>query len=202
MKILIACEYSGRVKNAFIAKGHNAISCDIRAHQLSLFNDTNCLDSHKIQDVKLLLNDYWDMIIAFPPCTYLSKAGARWMFPNGELNKKRYRNALKAKEFFMLFYNHSCNKVCIENPQQMKIIDMPKHSQCIQPYMFGDPYSKKTLLWLKGLPLLKPTNLINDYTPWVKSSKHRGKYQPPTKNSKDRSLSFHGIARAMADQWG
>ena len=124
------------------------------------------------------------------------------MFPNGQLDKQRYAKAICAKKFFMLFYNHPCAKVCIENTQQMKIMKMPEPTQHIHPYMFGEPYSKKTLLWLKGLPPLKPTNTIDAYTPWVKSSKHRGKYQPPSKNSKERALTFQGIADAMADQWG
>lgn len=193
MKVLIACEYSGRVREAFRQNGHDVISCDLLPSEIK--------GNHYQGNVKDILYDDWDMIIAFPPCTYLSKAGARWMFPKGKLNKERYEKAKKAKEFFMMFYNHPCKKICIENTQQMKVMSMPKHTQCIQPFMFGEPYSKKTLLWLKGLPLLKPTQIITDYTPWVQSKKHRGKYQPPTKNAKERALTFQGVANAMATQW-
>jgi hypothetical protein len=193
MKILIACEYSGRVRDAFIAKGHDAISADLLP--------TEKPGPHYQGDVQDILYEHWDMIIAFPPCTYLSKAGARWMFAGNELNNDRYEKALKAKVFFMKFYNHPCEKICIENTLQMKIMKMPKHTQYIQPYMFGEPYSKKTVLWLKGLPALQPTQIICEFTPWVQSSKHRGEYQPPTKNAKDRALTFQGFANAMADQW-
>lgn len=193
MKILVACEYSGRVRDAFIEKGHDAISADILP--------TEKKGPHYQGDVRDILYEDWDMIIAFPPCTYLSKAGARWMFPNGKLNMERYKKAQEAKKFFMLFFDHPCEKICIENTQQMRVMKMPRPSQYIQPYMFGESYSKKTVLWLKGLPLLKPTKIVSSYTPWVQSSKHRGEYQPPTKNSKDRALTFQGVAKAMADQW-
>lgn len=195
MKVLIACEYSGRVRDAFLDKGLDAISADILP--------TEKKGPHYQGDVRDILYEDWDMIIAFPPCTYLSKAGARWMYPKGNLNHERYRKALKAKEFFMLFYNHPCKKICIENTQQMKIMKMPKRSQYVQPWMFGHTYTKSTWLWLKGLPPLKETLNVKKET-FDKPPKQR-LYMwnlPETKDrARIRSATPIGLARAMADQW-
>ena len=174
MKVLVACEESQAVCKAFRERGHEAYSCDI----------IECSGGHPewhIQgDVLPIINGYktptdiiitqdgfahcvpkrWDLIIAHPPCTYMSKAGARFMYLTaGVVNQERLKKALQAKEFFMQIMNADCDKICIENPTPLKVVDLPKESQVIQPYYFGHPYSKRTLLWLKGLPELKPTDM-------------------------------------------
>ena len=152
----------------------------------------------------------WDMIIAFPPCTYFTTAGACRMFHkiNGVsiLNKDRYDKAMEMKKLFMAIYNADCHRICIENPTPMKIIGLPKYTQVIQPYQFGHPWTKRTLLWLKGLPDLLPSNIVSPIMgSWVnadansykkKNGKHNGK-----NNSTERSKTFIGVAQAMAEQW-
>jgi hypothetical protein len=204
VRVLVACEESQAVCIAFRNKGHEAFSCDILP----------CSGGHPewhIQgDVLPELEKEWDMTIAFPPCTYLSNAGAARLFPKkGELNQERYLKGLQGKEFFMKFYSMDCPKICIENPIHSTVFDMPKYNQIIQPYEHGHPYSKKTCLWLKGLPNLKPTNIITEnIISWVSggSKDHKGN---PRKNrgtvirdSLRRSKTFQGIANAMAEQWG
>jgi hypothetical protein len=162
MKILVACEESQIVCISFRNRGHEAYSCDIM----------ECSGGHSEwhikDDVLNHLDDGWDMIIAHPPCTYLTNGGAVRMYPEkGKLNIDRYNKAIESKEFFMKFYNHNCNKICIENPLPMTIIGLPKYDQIVHPYMFGEPYSKKTCLWLKGLPYLNPTNILNNYQPFI-----------------------------------
>lgn len=202
MRVLVACEESQEVCNAFRAKGHEAYSCDIQ----------ECSGGHPewhIQgDVLPLLKEKWDLIIAHPPCTYMSKAGARFMYLTaGNVNQERLEKALQAKDFFMQFMNADCDKICIENPTPLKIVGLPKESQVIQPYQFGHPYSKRTLLWLKGLPELKPTNILTEYTPYLPSNtggfaRGKGGSRGVAHNAKDASKTFSGIARAMAEQWG
>lgn len=201
MKVLVACEESQTVCKAFRAKGHEAYSCDIQ----------ECSGGHPewhIQgDVLPLLKEKWDLIIAHPPCTYMSKAGARFMYLTaGNVNQERLEKALQAKEFFMQFMNADCDKICIENPTPLKIVGLPKESQVIQPYQFGHPYSKRTLLWLKGLPELKPTNILTEYTPYLPSntggySRGKGGSRGVAHNAKDASKTFSGIAKAMSEQW-
>ena len=205
MKVLIACEYSGIVREEFKKLGHDAWSCDIL--------DTEIPGNHIKDDVlsHLNLEKYkWDLIIAHPPCTYLSNAGACRLYPEkGKLNMERYHKGLEAKKFFMCFYNLDC-KVAIENPVQSRIFELPKHDQEIQPYEFGHPYTKKTRLWLKGLPKLKPTNIIDksEVKTFIESGTSRYKNTNKNKNryvargSKDRSKFWSGIAQAMAQQWG
>ena len=202
MKVLIACEYSGTVREEFKKLGHEAWSCDIL--------DTEIPGNHFKGDVLEHLNKDWDLIIAHPPCTYLSNAGACRLYPEkGKLDMKRYEKGLVAKDFFMKFYNHSCTKIAIENPVQSKIFELPKHDQEIQPYEFGHPYTKKTRLWLKGLPKLKPTNIIDksEVKTFIESGTSRYKNTNKNKNryvargSKDRSKFWSGIAQAMAQQW-
>ena len=152
----------------------------------------------------------WDLLIAHPPCTYLSNAGACRLYPKkGQLNQERYKNGLKAKEFFMMFYNADCDKIAVENPIPSKIFCLPKYTQTIQPYEYGHPYSKKTCLWLKNLPPLKPTEIISDYTPYLPSGtgrKLKGKSYGAKEQNRNRkvmrSKTFPGIAKAMAEQWG
>lgn len=203
MKILIACEESQVVCKAFRERGHEAYSCDIEP----------CSGGHPEwhfkQDVLPLLKEKWDMIIAFPPCTYITNAGARWLFQGKQLNQSRYKKGLEAKDFFMLFYNYDCEYIAIENPIPSSIYGLPKCSQYIQPYHFGEFASKKTCLWLKGLPLLHPSNIIEKptYRRWVqKNGKARnGCWEMEQKGGKDRaknrSKTFPGIAQAMAEQW-
>lgn len=200
MRVLVACEESQRVCIEFRRLGHEAYSCDIEP----------CSGGHPEwhlqQDVTQLLKMKWDLIIAHPPCTYLSNAGAAWLYPKkGVLNQERYEKGLKAKEFFMQFYNANCDKIAVENPIPTRVFDLPKYDQIIQPYEYGHPYSKKTCLWLKGLPKLQPTDIIDgEIIPWVASgSGHaRGKSGMNFRDGKTRAKTFPGIAKAMAEQWG
>ena len=192
MRVLVACEYSGIVRDAFAAKGHDAWSCDILA--------TESPGNHYQGDVLEYLDKGWDLMIAHPPCTYISNAGARFLYPKGKLNKDRYKLGLKAKEFFMTLYNAPINKICVENPISSRIFALPKYTQTIQPYEYGHPVQKKTCLWLKNLIELKPTNIIYKR----QSTKIPGNWfnKGGKDRQKNRSKFFTGIAEAMADQWG
>ena len=146
-------------------------------------------------------------MIAHPPCTYLSRAGARWLYPKaGQLDNERYKKLLEGKDFFMSLLNADIPKIAVENPTPFKIADLPKPSQVIQPYQFGEPYSKRTLLWLKGLTPLLPTNEVESKGSWLPSNtsgfRKNQKSQKGYSDSKDYSLTFNGIALAMAEQWG
>ena len=191
MKVLVACEYSGIVRNAFTAKGHDAWSCDILP--------TESPGNHYQGDVLKYLDKGWDLMIAHPPCTYLSNAGARFLYPKGKLNEDRYKLGLKAKKFFMALYNAPINKICVENPISSRIFALPKYTQTIQPYEYGHPVQKKTCLWLKNLPELKPTNIIYKR----QSTKIPGNWfnKGGKDRQKNRSKFFDGFAKAMADQW-
>ena len=218
MKILIACEESQTVCIEMRKLGHEAYSCDIQecsgghpewhicGDVIPLINgrcEFTTMDGERHE-----ISGKWDMIIAHPPCTYMSNAGACRMYPHkGQIDPKRYEKAMLAKAFFMEFYNADCEKICIENPMPMKIIGLPPESQRIQPYQFGEPWSKKTYLWLKGLPALRYTDIITDYKPFCPSGTGRklggdsyGARQC-AHESKARSKTFTGIARAMAEQW-
>ena len=192
MKVLVACEYSGIVRDAFAAKGHDAWSCDILP--------TESPGNHFQGDVLEYLDKGWDLMIAHPPCTYLSNAGARFLYPKGKLNKQRYKLGLKAKEFFMALYNAPIDKICVENPISSKIFELPKHTQTIQPYEYGHPVQKKTCLWIKNLKTLTPTKVMQK----PQSTKIAGNWfnKGGKDRQKNRSKFFTGIANAMADQWG
>ena len=206
MNVLIACEESQAVCKAFRERGHNAYSCDLKP----------CTGGHPewhIQgDVIHLLNGKWDLIIAHPPCTYMSKAGARWMYPTaGNISQERLAKAMKAKEFFLKILNADCDRIAIENPRPLKVVDLPKPTQVIQPYQFGHPYSKATCLWLKGLPPLEPTEVLTEYKPYCPSntggvtrgqSYNKGGAIRAADDCVNRSKTFDGIAKAMAEQWG
>ena len=147
MKVLIACEYSGIVRDAFSLRGHDSWSCDILP--------TESPGNHIIGNVLNHLDKGWDLMIAHPPCTYLCRASARWLYKNKELNMDRYKKGLQAKEFFLKLLNAPINKIAIENPTPLNIFKLPKHTMSIQPYHFGENFSKKTLFWLKNLSPLK-----------------------------------------------
>ena len=194
MKILVACEESQAVTTELRKLGHEAFSCDIQ----------ECSGGHPEwhlrQDAAPLLEREWDMIIAHPPCTYLSNAGARFLYPGGKLNEERLAKGLEAKEFFMLFYNADCPKVAVENPVPSRVYGFPPYTQIIQPWQFGHPQQKKTCLWLKGLPELKPTEIMPEGS--RQSTKTAGWYNKGGKErQKNRSKTFPGIAKAMAEQW-
>jgi hypothetical protein len=197
MRILIACEESQAVCKAFRLKGHEAFSCDILP----------CSGGHPewhIQgDVLLELEKEWDMVIAFPPCTHLAVSGAAWF-----AKKRADGRQQQGINFFMQFANAKCDKIAIENPVGIMSSVWRKPDCIIQPYEFGEPFSKKTCLWLKGLPKLKPTKLV-DKGERVKFAS--GKTMPkwysdayklkPEQRSIARSKTFQGIADAMAEQW-
>lgn len=226
MKVLVACEESQRVCTELRKLGHEAYSCDIQEPSgghpewhalgdvLEILNwkdhGNNCGGIwFKTMDEQFHTIDKWDMIIAHPPCTYLSNAGAARLYPRkGQLNKERYRLGLKAKDFFMNFINADCDKIAVENPIPTRIYGLPPYSQIIQPYQFGEPFSKKTCLWLRGLPTLKPTNILTNYKPYVscgtsanKGNKDKAGVSRAGGAAKVRSKTFEGIARAMAEQW-
>lgn len=223
MRVLVACEESQAVCEAFRARGHEAYSCDlqecsgghpewhIRGDCLPLLNG-NC-DFTTEGGVHVTIDGKWDLIIAHPPCTYLSNAGACRLYPKkGELDKDRYINGLKGKEFFMAFWWYGffgCGKIVIENPVPSSIYELPRPTNCIQPYEFGEPYSKKTYLWEFGVPPLIPTEAVSEYKPYVSCGTSKNKGNPEKRGAsrkggaqKSRSKTFPGIARAMAEQWG
>ena len=201
MKILVACEESQRVTIELRRLGHEAYSCDIEPPS------GGRPEWHIQGDVLPLLSQCWDMIIAFPPCTYISNAGACRLYPRkGELDINRYHKGLAAKEFFLKFLNADCQRIAVENPVSSRIFEMPPHTQEIQPYMFGHPYTKKTRLWLKGLPPLTPTQLVEPIGPYIPAGtgrKDHTKYGAAKRgeDAKNRSKTFIGIAKAMAEQW-
>jgi hypothetical protein len=139
-------------------------------------------------------------MIAHPPCTYLSNAGARFLYPKGQLNSDRLKLGLEAKQFFMALYNSNIPKICVENPIPSTVYELPLYTQTIQPYEYGHPFKKRTCLWLKGLPKLIPTNIVNER----QSSKVPGNWfnKGGKDRQKNRAKTFQGIADAMASQWG
>ena len=192
MKILIACEFSGIVRDAFIAKGHDAISCDLLP--------TERPGPHIQGNVLGVLDDGWDMMIAHPPCTYLSNAGARFLYPKGKLNKDRLVLGMAAKVLFMSLWQAPIKRICIENPIPSLIFELPARNQIVQPYYFGDAVQKKTCLWLKDLPLLtySPVSVRPQSTKIAGNWFNTGGKD----RQKNRAKTFQGIADAMAEQWG
>jgi hypothetical protein len=191
VRILVACEYSGIVRDAFTAKGHDAWSCDVLP--------TESPGNHIQDDVLNHLDKGWDMMIAHPPCTYLSNAGARFLFPKKQLNNERYELGLEAKKFFMQLYNANINKVVVENPIPSKIFKLPKYNQIIQPYEYGHPVQKRTCLWLKNVGNLVPTDVVAER----ESTKIPGNWfnKGGKERQKNRAKFWTGMANAMADQW-
>lgn len=204
MRVLVACEESQRVCIAFRNKGHEAYSCDI------LECSGGHPEWHIKDDVLKHLNENWDLIIAHPPCTYLTVAANKYynIEKYGKKAEERQKQREKAIEFFMLFTGLKCPKVCIENPIGVMSSFYCKPTQIIQPYQFGHSERKATCLWLKGLPVLKPTNIVTPDIIKLKSGKtdSRLHYEtlklPAEERAKMRSKTFDGIALAMAEQWG
>ena len=181
MRVLIACEYSGTVRDAFIAKGHDAMSCDLLP--------TDRLGPHYQGDVFDIINDGWDLMIAHPPCTHLAVSGARWF-------KDKVTEQAEALNFVRRLMNAHIDRICIENPVSIISSRIRKPDQTIQPWQFGHGETKRTCLWLKGLPKLIPTDIVDgrDQRIW--------KLPPSPDRWKIRSATFQGIADAMANQWG
>lgn len=218
MKVLIACEESQRVCMAFRARGHEAYSCDIidcsgghpewhiQQDVVPLLNG-NC--SFKTNDgANHTIEGEWDLIIGHPPCTYLTVSGNRWFNVEkyGDKALERIKLREEAKDFFMKIANAQCARIAIENPVGVMSTAWRKPDQTIHPYYFGDPFEKRTCLWLKGLPLLKKTNEV---TPPARVQYNGGTSMPEwyanapkAERSKIRSKTFPGFAQAMAEQWG
>jgi len=189
MKILIACEFSGRVRSEFRKLKFDAWSCDLLP--------TEDGSKYHIQDNVLNhLEEGWDLMIAHPPCTYLANSGVRWLYEK----PGRWQKLEKAIEFFLQLFNAPIPYICIENPIPHKYAreKIGRPTQYIQPWQFGEPYSKKTGLWLKNLPLLKPTKII----PKEQIKQQVWKEAPSLDRWKNRSRTYIGIAKAMAQQWG
>ena len=181
MRVLVACEFSGIVREAFKAKGHDAWSCDLLPTEIP--------GQHIQGDVLRYINEKWDLVIAHPPCQHLAVSGARWFKDKIDIQKDSI-------QFFYSMINAPAELVCVENPIGIMSSRYRKPDQIIQPWQFGHGETKATCLWLKNLPLLKPTNIVEGRTARI----HR---EPPGPDRwKNRSRTFKGIANAMADQWG
>lgn len=181
MKILIACEFSGRVREAFRKRGHDAMSCDLLPSDIE--------GNHYMGDVRDVLHKGWDMMIAHPPCTHLAVSGARWF-------KDKQQEQKEALEFVKLLFNAPIGKIALENPISIISSKIRKPDQIIQPWQFGHGETKATCLWLKNLPKLVPTNIVDGRKPVVHYA------SPGPDRWKLRSLTYQGIADAMAQQWG
>ena len=190
MRVLIACEFSGTVREAFKRRGHDAWSCDLLPTEIP--------GQHIEGDVLKILDDGWDLMIAHPPCTHLAVSGSRWF-------KFKQREQVEALEFVRTLMNAPIQRIAIENPISVISSKIRKPDQIIQPWQFGHPESKSTCLWLKGLPPLVPTNVLpvpasgrwDNQTP-----SGQNKLGPSLERWKIRSKTYQGIADAMADQWG
>lgn len=219
MKVLVCCEESQRVCSAFRDKGHEAYSCDIiepsgghpewhiKGDVLPYINGHCSFTT--MDGATHTIEGKWDLLICHPPCTYMSVAGASRMYPTkGQIDEERLAKALEAKAFFMRFINADCERIAVENPTPLKVVGLPQYTQAIQPYEYGHPYSKRTCLWLKGLPKLKPTEIVKEHVPFVNGGSKkadgsaRSKQGLAYQTAGERSKTFEGIAKAMADQWG
>ena len=209
--VLVACEESQRVATAFRNKGHIAYSCDIlecsggRPDWHIHDNVMNVIDGEcvfRTQDGNVHKVDKWDLIIAHPPCTYLANSGVHLFYKE----EGRWDKMYEAAVFFNEILNTNCERICVENPIQhchaRKLIR--KYDQTIQPWMFGHPYTKRTCLWLKNLPKLKETNnVLEQMNSMTKKEINKLYLLPPSEDrARIRSKTFHGIAEAMAEQWG
>ncbi len=196
MKVLVACEYSGTVRDAFIAAGHYALSCDLLP--------ADALGPHYEGDVRDIINAGWDLMVAHPPCTYLSVSGMHWT-TRGLRDPKLTEDALDFVKFLM---DAPIPRIAVENPVSVISSRIRKPDQIIQPHEYGHDASKKTCLWLKGLPLLVPTQhveprIVNGRKRWANQcDSGQNKLGPSDDRWKIRSETFTGIASAMAAQWG
>jgi len=192
MKVLVACEFSGTVRDAFRSRGHDAWSCDLL--------DSNS-EYHIQRDVSLVLSDGWDLMVGHPPCTYLAVSGARWF-------KDRKQEQEEALAFVKALLEAPIEKIAIENPVSIISSKIRLPDQIIQPYQFGEDASKKTCLWLKNLPKLVPTEyvepkIVNGKKIWANQTPSgQNKLGPSIDRWKLRSKTYQGIAEAMASQWG
>lgn len=195
MRILVACEYSGAVRDAFIAMGHDAVSCDLLP--------TETPGPHYQGSVLDILDDGWDMMIAFPPCTHLATSGARWFKEKREDGRQQ-----QGIDFFMALATANIEKIAIENPIGIMSTQWRKPDQIVQPYEYGHDASKATCLWLKGLPSLVPTEhveprIVDGKKRWANQTNSGQNVLGPSPDRwKVRSKTFQGIADAMAQQWG
>ena len=181
MNVLVACEFSGVVRDAFVKKGHNALSCDLLESDLP--------GKHYHGMVENILYNGWDLMIAHPPCTHLAVSGARWF-------KGKETEQQEALDFVSLLMDANIKKICVENPISVISSKIRKPDQIVQPWQFGHGETKATCLWLKNLPKLIPTNIVS-------GREQRIHKLPPSKDRwKIRSITFTGIATAMAEQWG
>jgi site-specific DNA-cytosine methylase len=190
MKVLIACEYSGAVRDAFINNGHDAMSCDLLP--------TDVDGPHYQGDVFDVINDGWDLMIAHPPCTHLAVSGARWF-------KDKVKEQAESLEFVRRLMDAPIDKIVIENPISIISSRIRKPEQIIQPWMFGHPEAKATCLWLKGLPTLSATDVLTkpECGYWSNQTPSgQNKLGPSKDRWKERSKTYQGIATAMANQWG
>lgn len=197
LKVLVACEFSGTVRDAFIALGHHAMSCDLLP--------TDKHGKHYQGSVLDVIHDGWDLMIAHPPCTYLSNAGAKHLYKGGEgkLNIKRFHDGLDSIAFFNKLISANIPKICIENPIPSTVFyeyGLPRYSQTVQPFEHGHPFQKKTCLWLKNLPMLTPTKIVTER----ENTRLAGNWfnKGGKDRQKNRAVTFQGIADAMAMQWG
>jgi hypothetical protein len=175
------------------------LSCDLLP--------TDVPGPHHQGDVFEVIGEGWDLMIAHPPCTYLSRAGARWLHKGGNIDQDRLAQGHEAKAFFMALLNADIPRIAVENPTPLKIFELPEPTQAIQPWQYGHPYSKRTLLWLRNLPDLKPTCIVENHSPFLPSNTGGAKRgqahsRGTAKNWKEASTTFKGIAEAMATQWG
>lgn len=186
MRVLVVCEESQEVCKAFRAKGHEAYSNDLQ----------ECSGGHPEWhfkgDFRNFIFQQWDLLIAHPPCTYICNSGVRWLKGNPE----RYEKMIEASTFFKMIIGFDIGKICVENPIPHRHAELPRYSQIIQPWQFGHGETKATCLWLKGLPLLQPTDVVEG------REQRMWKLPPSPNRALLRSKTFSGIAKAMAEQWG
>ncbi len=201
MRVLIACEFSGVVRDAFAVRGHDAWSVDLLPSETPT-------TKHLLYDALKVIPGWhgrgWDLIIAHPPCTFLCNSGVRWLAPGGKLYKPRHELMTKAADFFAALHFADCPRICIENPVMHKYArdylkstwKIPTFTQSIQPWQHGHGEIKRTCLWLQGLPELKPSSVVSGRSPRVHHA------SPGADRWKERSRTLPGIAAAMAEQWG
>jgi len=191
MKVLVGCECSGTVRDAFLNRGHDAVSCDLKPSKKP--------GPHYQCDVREIINECWDLAVFHPDCTHLAVSGARWFY-------KKQTEQKEALDFVRLLMSVDIPKIAIENPVSIISTHIRKPDQIVQPWMFGDPHTKTTCLWLKNLPTLEPTNVVSKgnrhITKSGKSLPEWYNFPPSDDRAEIRSKTFEGFARAMAEQWG